>query len=300
MAINFPTAPALNDQYTDANGVIWLCTMAVSNGDPDNAWARVGQSQDIVVPSNKNYIINPTFLINQRGFAGGAIGLNSYSFDRWKANNVGVSATLPDVNGFITISGASGAVGLQYPMADEGFDKQVTLSWEGSAQVIYYRANGSVWTEQLSSPVTLTLASGTSSFAKEYFTFGNGTLKNVKLELGNTPTPFEYPDIASELAKCQRFFLRVDGGQGAMSTSGGGRSVGEFCFPVTMRAIPAISAWYFDSLNYYNSGGDSSATVHQPSTTNPNKTVLFSERLTAVGREVNYYTNFSCNLSAEL
>ena len=47
--IDFPNNPVIDEIFTDANSVIWICTMAVSNGDPDNAWARVGVS-DIPAP----------------------------------------------------------------------------------------------------------------------------------------------------------------------------------------------------------------------------------------------------------
>lgn len=40
-AINFPTAPDIDDEYTDGNGVVWVCTMDTAT-DGTVAWERKG------------------------------------------------------------------------------------------------------------------------------------------------------------------------------------------------------------------------------------------------------------------
>jgi Protein of unknown function (DUF2793) len=42
----------------------------------------------------ENLLVNGDFSINQRGFAGGALALNAYGFDRWKASTTGTSLSL--------------------------------------------------------------------------------------------------------------------------------------------------------------------------------------------------------------
>ena len=62
---------------------------------------------------------------------------------------------------------------------------------------------------------------------------------DVKLEAGQTATPFEHEDIGTTLRKCQRFYVqqRVD-----IQTPIGGSMIVPIYFPTTMRATPALSA----------------------------------------------------------
>lgn len=198
---------------------------------------------------NKNYIINPAFGINQREFAGGALA-SGYGFDRWLSSSATLNLTLPDANGYITITGATSTTGLQTRVESFGPDTpEVTLSWEGTAQVQYFRANSNSWTTLADSPVTLTLASSDAGGTKEYIQFGNGTLRNVKLETGSIVTPFEYPEIVTELIKCQRYFWNQDSNTSSTAYSrfgvGSYQSAATFDaiipFPVTMRVAPTIT-----------------------------------------------------------
>ena len=62
---------------------------------------------------------------------------------------------------------------------------------------------------------------------------------DVKLEAGQTATPFEHEDIGTTLRKCQRYYVqqRVD-----IQTPAGGSMIVPIYFPTTMRATPALSA----------------------------------------------------------
>lgn len=62
---------------------------------------------------------------------------------------------------------------------------------------------------------------------------------DVKLEAGQTATPFEHEDFGTTLRKCQRFYVqqRVD-----IQTPIGGSMIVPIYFPTTMRATPALSA----------------------------------------------------------
>lgn len=64
-------------------------------------------------------------------------------------------------------------------------------------------------------------------------------LSDVKLEAGQTATPFEHEDFGTTLRKCQRFYVqqRVD-----IQTPIGGSMIVPIYFPTTMRATPALSA----------------------------------------------------------
>ncbi len=67
-------------------------------------------------------------------------------------------------------------------------------------------------------------------------------IRNVKLEEASEATPFVLPLIGDELARCQRYCLKVDkidvNGSGAALNS---RVSQSFMFPVKMRATPAIT-----------------------------------------------------------
>ena len=62
---------------------------------------------------------------------------------------------------------------------------------------------------------------------------------DVKLEAGQTVTPFEHEDIGTTLRKCQRYYVQqhVD-----IQTPAGGYMIVPIYFPTTMRATPALSA----------------------------------------------------------
>jgi len=157
-----------------------------------------------ILAPNKNYIINPTFSVNQRVFAGGAP--YGYCFDRWKTSDVTTTVTMPDANGFVTIALATGTVGLQHRPEDFGYSGNITISWEGTSELIF-RDNGGSWSTATTSPAVINMATGLDATgAKALIVFQNGTLKNPKLEIGSSATPFEYPDDASELIKCRRYY----------------------------------------------------------------------------------------------
>jgi len=163
-----------------------------------------------ILAPQKNYIVNPTFIINQREFGGGNTN-NTYGFDRWRGTVGGgdsISVTLPDANGFVTISGAvdSGS-GFQQRVEKFGYAGTMTLSWEGTALAKYYDANGGSYSTPQASPIVVNVTeTGNVTEALDLFTWENGTLKNVKLETGSVVTPFEIPDVGTELAKCERYF----------------------------------------------------------------------------------------------
>jgi len=88
---------------------------------------------------------------------------------------------------------------------------------------------------------------------------GDFTIAQVQLELGSVATEFEHRSYGEELALCQRFYWRgrLSNGQGtryAYGTSGVGKGAGSVSFPVTMRAIPTISA--VTAPNYNNCSHD--------------------------------------------
>ncbi len=68
-------------------------------------------------------------------------------------------------------------------------------------------------------------------------------ITGIQLEVGETATPFEHEDIATTLAKCQRYYFKILSTSNADAFAVGQnnttlRSDGSLGFPVTMRASP--------------------------------------------------------------
>jgi len=201
------------------------------------------------ITANKNYIINPTFSINQRGYAGGAIGYALYGYDRWQASTAITTLVLSGT----TVTIPSGER-IQQPIEyNSGLQGQVmTLSWEGTAEASLWLANGSTLIRG-ASPISFTVT-GSGNYL-DYAIFEAGTLKNPKLELGSTPTPFEYPDKGSELTKCQRYFektyldsiapgtISTPGSMYEPATRNAAVLSGGIFFKVTKRAVPVVTLY---------------------------------------------------------
>ena len=81
-------------------------------------------------------------------------------------------------------------------------------------------------------------------------TANDWAVTGVQLEVGDVATPFEHEDFGTTLAKCQRYFFRaaVDGERFQVSTIYNSTNYwATFYFPISMRANPTISKWYFNA-----------------------------------------------------
>ena len=210
-----------------------------------------------VYAANKNYIINPTFSVNQRGYDGtGTAG--GYLFDRWIRNST-TTVSLPDASGYVTV----GVSFLRQLVEGIGVEGIMTLSWEGTATADI-QGDGTGDLADNPSPLTIDTTGlwnkGVDSDALN-IRFLNGTLRNVKLELGSIVTPFEYPDFGTELAKCLRYYERwersVDGDVYlpwpglAVSTT----SVRAYMSWTVKRIAPAVSWFSIGTVQALKSNG---------------------------------------------
>lgn len=154
--------------------------------------------------SNPNLLINPDFIINQRGAT--SYEKQGYSVDRWKIWNVTVT---PSASGGITVKNdkyADTGTFLQYlENATEGdstlscyvtsVSGTVTMVADDNSQVILKQGLNVVHTSKSTKNFIIFLNQGTSV-----------TLKWAKLEQGKVATEFIVPNRAEELIKCCRFF----------------------------------------------------------------------------------------------
>ena len=120
------------------------------------------------------------------------------------------------------------------------------------------------------SPPAANIASGISSFYSS--TNNEFYLTGFQMEVGDTATPFEHRSYGDELAKCQRYFYKVDGAGGQtynvhLRTSNGSGTrayAQEINLPVTMRTSPSVTVSYqdmhkpgvrYDTINSVNATG---------------------------------------------
>ena len=172
--------------------------------------------------SNPNLIINPDFKINQRRKASYSITNSSsvsfvYSLDHWKSMTT-ASFTITQQDDGIRMTGGHITQDLEFRLE---LGQSYTLSAESgstaadtevsSATFTVPSNPGDNWYKTLS--VGGSLFSATISYAPDLgfsLTFnisGAVNIKWVKLEPGTVATKFVPPDHATELLKCQRYYI---------------------------------------------------------------------------------------------
>ena len=87
-------------------------------------------------------------------------------------------------------------------------------------------------------------------------------ITGVQLEVGKNATEFEHRSYGEELALCQRYFVKMYGSTGGLSTQDGGiatlanwtdtAAYGPIFMPVDMRTSPGLSG--YSNLVYYSAG----------------------------------------------
>jgi hypothetical protein len=215
-----------------------------------------------------NLLLNSNFAINQRSYVSAAnLASGSYGFDRWKSNytNTTLTFTASPQGQSLTIN-ASG--GLQQ-IIEQGLVPAgtYTLSWTGTATGRVYNSGGTP-PSYAASPVTFT-ADGTANVVVEYTAVSTTkTLSKVQFNAGtNTTWNLATPTLQSELAACQRYYVRIgDTTSNATlsigtSNSAGTVSVQSLALPVAMRVAPTV----LDYANIRLSDGSTGYTISSAS-----------------------------------
>jgi hypothetical protein len=156
---------------------------------------------------NRNILINGDFRINQRVYVSAAtLATTVYGHDRWKAGASGGDYSFTQLNGPTVITIAAGKTLIQVVEDKNVYGGTYTLSWEGTAQGRYAINSATPAGAYADSPIAITGQTAGTTMSVE---FDDGTLGEVQLELGSVATAFEYRDIGTELAMCQRYYYRV-------------------------------------------------------------------------------------------
>lgn len=191
------TASALGGKVslTGAETIAGVKTFSSSPMLPGNATTALEAvpKQQLDSFSGRNRVINGTFSVNQRAFAGGALTAGTYGHDRWKAGAGGATYTVSGETATITAGTLQQVIeGVNVP---EG--GTYTLSWAGTAQA---RVDGGSYA---ASPITVT---GKTAATNTTVEFDTGTVSLVQYEAGGTATTFERRLFSVELAACLRYY----------------------------------------------------------------------------------------------
>jgi len=211
--------------------------------DSDSTYQPYAMTNKQITPyvqaiSNPNLLDNPWFTVNQRGWTtGGATKVDTFTVDRWKieVNNSDHVVTVNN-DGTITLTNNS-SVGMYFDTAFllKDFLLDVDTSYTASVDVVSYSGvvnvniglmNASPWRRFGNIVINKTginSATGVvpsgftgTSFRALCFILNAGasiTVRAVKLERGTVSTLAmdTAPNYQQELAKCQRYFVRIKG-----------------------------------------------------------------------------------------
>jgi len=227
----------VNEIVLGSDGNFYQSQQTQTNNDPvadyGTNWLLFLTDYAEMKAGRKNLLLNPLQgleVINQEGFGGGAVGASVYTYDMWKAGLAGVNLSLPDANGFFTLS--AGSI-IQIIEAPQLAGKEVTISAEVSGAPVLAEVDGTLVTM----PAQVTVAS-TGNIEVEIFT---GTFKNVQLEIGGAATDFEPVIKADELLRVMRYFEVLDGSFVGPGPIAGSNSNVYWQFKARKRVTPVIT-----------------------------------------------------------
>ena len=187
------------------------------------------------IASNPNLLINPDFKINQRGISSPTA---AFGVDRW-------IGTYTVSDNTIVFSQTE-----QYMLQlIENIDS--LIGREATATVYYDDGTADKGTAAISDTTYFFATSRTHCLVYaengikglEIWAAAPCNIVGVKLELGSIATPFCPPDPATELAKCQRYFIRLKKAFGWIGSGFTNKTLARCVIPLptTMRISPTVT-----------------------------------------------------------
>ena len=154
---------------------------------------------------SKNLLINPNFLVNQRGYVSGTntTVANQYCHDRWRVVTSGQNVTFTTTNNVVTVTAPAGG----YEQVIENINVQsgdYKISHEGTATISVAESTDNVTytTLSLNANGTYTLTGGKYVRVR----FSSGTIIKPQVEFGSVRTSFENRSIGLEELLCMRYY----------------------------------------------------------------------------------------------
>lgn len=233
--------------YRKSEGTVWDNWRRFADGGNADTLDGLHANE---IASNPNLLINPDFRINQRGISSPTA---AFGADRWAGTYTVSDST-------IVFSQAE-----QYMLQSiENIDS--LIGREATATVYYDDGTADKGTATISDTAYFFTTSRTHCLVYtqngikglEIWAAAPCNIVGVKLELGNTATPFVPPDPATELAKCQRYYYSTYQGVPAGTPASyanelvlNATSTNRFNhtmidFPTTMRTTPTVK--FFDPV----------------------------------------------------
>jgi hypothetical protein len=211
-----------------------------------------------------NLLINAAFLVNQRRFAGGALGEGVYGYDRWRGGPGGCTINRA-TDGTIALSGAIEQV-VDAVQAAAGFGAvnlagaTLTLSVEnpsGPLPVLIGSHAATIPAGSGRQAASVTLDGGeTGNITLRLQPEAACSFRNIKLEVGAQATPWSAPPLDIEELRCRRYYQRLATTGGAPGMLGylaqriGTNIIDAVCtLPVPMRADPTLLTSGFAWIN---------------------------------------------------
>ena len=199
-----------------------------------------------------NLLINSSFVVNQRGFAGGALSSGNYGYDRWKAGTGGctilrlsdgtISLTgtleqIVDVANVSSLIGATNFAGRMVTFSAENPTSPLAVT-VGSTTVIIAEGSG----RRSATFLVDTWATGHLSVRLQSTGSATTTFLRPKLELGEHATPWRGDWLDVEETRCRRYYQRIPtSGVGPLPAACLGQRKGTNVIEVPY-AIPTLDA----------------------------------------------------------
>jgi len=218
----------------------------------------------------QNRLHNALFNINQRAVSGTVtLAAGAYGHDRWKAGAGGCTYTFATVGNITTLTITAGT--LQQVIEGANLESGThCLSWVGTAQARI--DSGSYST----SGMTGTSVGGTNQTIE----FSTGTVSLPQYEAGGNASAFGYRPIGLERLICQSYCNVIPcATAGLICTlvnNATTQALGNYKFPVTMRATPTFSVIGTNAITYTGQTGSGTATLAVVSGNDPLNQAVFS------------------------
>lgn len=214
--------------------------------------------------SNPNLLDNPWFTVNQRGFTTASSASNTYVADRWKVVSAS-GITITNGEAGITIDNTNGSTNvtmetLLAPNVSKSLlGREVTMSLSTAIGVTHlYKTftmpdslpqSSTLISHVTAEDCTLRTVITSSGYVKVDVQVKEGksiTIRAIKLEIGSISTLARdsRPVMATELAKCQRYFQRIAPGTSNiwLAMGNGYNGNANFVIPIApMRANPTLT-----------------------------------------------------------
>ena len=246
-------------EITKTTGKLFDKEIATKEDIPTTLPANGGNSDTLdglhanEIASNPNLLINPDFRINQRGETAWSIGTtHAYFVDRWYSARTNLS--LSDDGLMLAWNGTDGSDGwIQEKVETKAlFGKTVTISVNANDKIYTItdtipetvNASTTKLIEGTTMAVSLTNHGGNTFAVVLHSTSTTPSLiRLIKCELGRIATPFVPPDPATELLKCQRYFIRLKNAFGWIGSGFTNKTLARCVIPLptTMRISPTVT-----------------------------------------------------------